>query len=39
MAESPPAWETIDPGIIFEKENEEQLKPKKKPKTSEIRVG
>lgn len=34
-----PAWETIDPGIIFEKENEEQPKPKKKPKTSEIRVG
>lgn len=35
-----PAWETIDPSIIFEKEKaEEERKPKKRSKTSEVRVG
>jgi hypothetical protein len=35
---SSPAWQTIDPSIIFEKENEEkERKPKKRAKTSEVR--
>lgn len=37
---SSPAWQTIDPSIIFEKENdEEKRKPGKRGKTSEVRFG